>query len=95
MTPKIGDTVYIEGCVFNTGTHYIKTYKLREIASDHLKLEHISTLTKHGEESGNGSIEKYDEPDKMLAWLARPIQERFNEHIESINDLCGRILQGK
>lgn len=95
MKPNIGDTVYVEGCVFNTGTHYIKTYKLREIASDHLKLEHISTLTEQGEESGHGRIERYDEPDKMLAWLARPIEERFKEHIKSINHLCERITHGK
>ena len=95
MNPKVGDTVYVEGCVFNTGTHYIKKYKLLRIAPEHLDLELLSTLTKDGEQPENGKVERFDEPDKTLAWLARPIQERFKQHAEDTNYWAEWIVTGK
>ena len=93
MIPTIGDTVYVEGFVFDTGMNYVKKYELRAITADHIELEHISTLTKNGAEPGHGSI--VQEPLKMLKWISRPIDERLKEHSEQAKWLCKRIIQGK
>ena len=88
MGLQIGETVYVKGCVFNTGTHYVKEYKLRAIEADHIKLELISTIFKDGKVSASGEIEIHPEPAKTLAWLARPIKERLKEHSESVRFFC-------
>ena len=95
MRPKIGDTVYVEGCVFNTGTHYIQECKLVEIAPDHIELRHDFTLTKNGREPASGATKRWSEAEKTLDWLARPIEERFKEHVDCVNELCERIIEGR
>jgi len=68
-------------------------YKLLEIASDHIKLKHLSTFTKDGKESASGRIVEFSEPDRILDWLARPIEERFKEHIENVKHICERFTR--
>jgi hypothetical protein len=90
MRPKVGDKVHVPGCRFSSGTHYIEELELIEIAEDHIKLRHLRTITKAGDEPGRDKISK--EPLEMLDYFSTSFQDRWQKHIDDVNWLSENLL---
>lgn len=81
MPVRVGDVVHMFGWELHSGP-YVNEYVLKEIASDHISIEHVAVYRDGQKYTGNQQIEKRER--KLLEYFEVPLKERLKHNQESL-----------